>query len=223
MEISGTYRLPGSRQAAWTALGDPEVLQAAIPGCEKVEAEANGDTRVVVDLDAGSFHGHFTWHVRPTASDAPRSVTIGGEGRGRPAGTASGDATLTLTERSGETDVVLDGSIRPGGKFAEVDETVLRKAAKAFLDKTFANLATAMKGEPQGFVDRLDHPPAGVPILGDEASERVVEDPIERAADVAREVEEEIEIAAGRNVLGGPMVWGVLALMALVGVFLIFR
>lgn len=77
-------------------------------------------------------------------------------------------------------------------------------------------------GEPSpDWVDQLDHSPAAVQ-LGDEPSEDVVEDKSETAGEVAEEIEERIEMAAERGFLGGPTVWGLLALAILIILLLVF-
>src|SRR5690606_25293020 len=98
-----------------------------------------------------------------------------------------------------------------------IPSIVIAAKAHELIDALFDAIG-AMRGGGgrEKFVDRLDHAPAGVPILGDEPSERVVEDPAERAGAVIEEVEERIEAAAAQNVLGGPMVWGMLVLIVLI-------
>ncbi|MGD9738858.1 MAG: CoxG family protein [Bauldia sp.] len=223
MEIKGTYRLPARRETVWQVLGDPQALLAAIPGCEKAEPLPNGDLRLVVAVDIGTFRSTFTGQARLVSAVPPGSATVSGEGRGRPSGSAEGQADITLAEDGAETVVSYSGSVRVGGKLGELGEPAIAAKAKALADDFFAGIASWLNDGTGGFVDRLDHAPAGVPVLGDEPSERVVEDPAERAAEVVREVEEEIEVAAARNFLGGPMVWGVLAIMVFVALVLIFR
>lgn len=221
MEIRGTYRLPAWRATVWQTLADPSALLAAIPGCERAELLPNGDLRLVVAIEIGAFRSTFTGQVRLVSSVPPESATVAGEGRGRPAGSAEGQAHVTLVEDRGETTVSYDGTVRVGGKLGELGQPAMAAKAKELADGFFSSLAGWLRDGAGAYVDRLDHPPAGVPILGDEPSERVVEDPAERAAEVVREVEGEIEVAAGRNFLGGPMVWGVLVLVAIVAVVLI--
>ena len=49
MDMTGEYRIPAARQQVWEALNDPEVLKAAIPGCDELvkrsetELEASWD------------------------------------------------------------------------------------------------------------------------------------------------------------------------------------
>jgi carbon monoxide dehydrogenase subunit G len=35
--MAGEYRIPAPRQRVWEALNDPEILKAAITGCEQLE------------------------------------------------------------------------------------------------------------------------------------------------------------------------------------------
>jgi carbon monoxide dehydrogenase subunit G len=35
--MAGEYRIPAPRQRVWEALNDPEILKAAITGCEQLD------------------------------------------------------------------------------------------------------------------------------------------------------------------------------------------
>ena len=57
-------------------------------------------------------------------------------------------------------------------------------------------------------------PPAGAEVGAD--AEETHTTAAEKAGEVAVEVEEQIETAAARGVFGGPYVWGLLALIAVI-------
>ncbi len=70
------------------------------------------------------------------------------------------------------------------------------------------------------------------PVAGAAPAPRAADDNGETAvfADVVRDpevtaeaVEERLEVAAGRGVLGGPYMWGLLALIVVIALILIFR
>jgi hypothetical protein len=95
--------------------------------------------------------------------------------------------------------VTLTADAKLGGKLAAIDEALVAAKARTLADQFFQSLADWLRRNHGGFVDRLDHTPAGVPLLGDEASEDVVEDKAERAGQVAEAAEERLEFAAARG------------------------
>jgi carbon monoxide dehydrogenase subunit G len=216
MELKGQYTLQAARDAVWTALNDPDVLANCLPGCETIEKLSDTEMKAVVAVEFGPFKSRFTGTIALSDGNPPQRWTLKGEGRGRPSGTAKGDASVELVESGRETTVNFIGSAEVGGKLADVVDSLVETQAREMADAFFGRLASELSAKPAAeWVDELDHSPAGVQ-LGDEPSEDVVEDKAENAGEVAEEIEEELEVAAGQEVLGGPFVWGLLALIVLI-------
>ena len=53
MEMQGSRALAVTQEQAWSALNDPEVLKASIPGCDRVEATGNNQYAVAVSVKVG--------------------------------------------------------------------------------------------------------------------------------------------------------------------------
>ena len=53
MEMNGERRIPAPRQRVWDALNDPEMLKAAIPGCESVTKTADDAFEAKVSVKIG--------------------------------------------------------------------------------------------------------------------------------------------------------------------------
>lgn len=64
--------------------------------------------------------------------------------------------------------------------------------------------------------DEFFNAPANVPVQHAAKGEPLVEDKAEEAAEFAEAAEEKLELAAGKGVLGGPVVWGLLVVTAMV-------
>jgi carbon monoxide dehydrogenase subunit G len=204
-------------------VSDPVLLQEMLPGARSVRTNPADPKEMLVEIDVvvGPLTAVFTGQIRRTESDPPRRAKLTGEGRGRPGGSASGWADVTLTPDDTGTRLAWNGEATVGGKLGAVAADVVASRARELSDQFFHALAGRfhLAGKPR-FVDWIDHAPAGVPVLGDEPSERVVEDPAERAAEVIEEVEERIEVAAAQNTLGGPMTWGFLAVGVMIVILL---
>ena len=83
------------------------------------------------------------------------------------------------------------------------------------ISKSSADRGGAAKGRAKASADYVNAP-ANVPVQHAAPGEKLVEDKAEAAAEFAAAAEERLEIAAGKGVLGGPVVWGLLAVIALV-------
>lgn len=215
MEFSTRRVIAAPAERVRHALGDLTVLQACIPGCESLEPISDTAVRAVIAIDVGGFKSRFTGTVQLEEMPSATHWQIAGDGRGRPSGSVRAKAEINLVTEGARTAIGVFGSGDVGGKLADVPAEAIAAEAKSLADEFFLNLENSVNDKNKGWVDELDHSPAGVK-LGDEPSEEVVEDKAETAAAVAERIEEDIEVAAASGVLGGPVVWGLLALALLI-------
>ena len=219
MDMEGTYRIPASREAVWQALNDPEVLKACIPGCESLEMTSPTEMTAEVVSKIGPVKAKFKGAVTLENINAPQSYTIVGEGKGGVAGFAKGSADVSLAEDGAETVLTYTAKAQVGGKLAQLGSRLIDSTAKKMADEFFGKFSETVGGSSSA--DDLD---AGVV---EEAKRIALEDApaaaahaveaVEHAAEEAvHKVEEKVEQAAERGAFGGPMVWGLLALGAVV-------
>ena len=223
MEMTGEYRIPASRDAVWQALNDPEVLKACIPGCEVLERTADDAMSARVTAKVGPVKATFVGQVTFSNVHAPESYTITGEGKGGVAGFAKGGADVRLAEDGDATVLTYDARAQVGGKLAQLGSRLIDTTAKKLADEFFGAFATRLSGdEPTMASPTLTTPTDAEPA--DAAAREELTDRIEHKIDdesldlgeVAEEIEEEVEVAAGRGFLGGPYVWGLLALIVVI-------
>jgi carbon monoxide dehydrogenase subunit G len=221
MEMTGEYRIPASREAVWAALNDPEVLRAAIPGCQKLEKTSDTEMTATVVSKIGPVKATFTGAVTLSNIDPPNGYTISGEGKGGPAGFAKGGADVKLLPDGEGTRLVYTAKAQIGGKLAQLGSRLVDSTAKKMADDFFGNLAATLGGgaasadaEEGGINEYVNSPASAVQHAG--PGEPAVEDKAEEAAEFAREAEERLETAAGRGFLGGPIVWGLLAIIVVI-------
>lgn len=208
MEMSGEYRIAAPRAKVWAALNDPAVLQQAIPGCKNLTRVSDTEMQATVEAKVGMVRATFTGNVTLSDIDAPKSYTISGEGKGGVAGFASGGADVALAE-DGPNATILKYTARGqvGGKLAQVGARLIDATAKQLADQFFSNFANVVDALPETPIERVEH---------------VVEEAAHAVAEVAYEAEEEVEKAAVRSFLGGPQMWGLLALIVVIVVILLF-
>ena len=208
MEMSGEYRIAAPRARVWAALNDPAILKDAIPGCTELSKVSDTEMTATVQAKVGMVRATFKGNVTLSNLDPPKSYTISGEGKGGVAGFASGGADVALGE-DGPDATVLKYTARGqvGGKLAQVGARLIDATAKQMADQFFAAFAAKLNAEPESAIERVEH---------------AVEDAAHAVAEVAYEAEEEVEKAAVTSFLGGPQMWGLLALIAVIVIIIIF-
>lgn len=220
MDMTGEYRIAAPRDRVWEALNDPEVLKASIPGCESLEKQSDTEMNALVTAKVGPVKAKFKGDVTLEDVNAPESYRIVGEGKGGVAGFAKGSADVNLKEDGGETVLSYTVKAQVGGKLAQLGSRLIDSSARKMADEFFANFRTRVEGAGEEAVE----PDPGVleeaRTLADEhMAEEVsgfaskVEHSVE---DAVHKAEETFEGAAAKNAYGGPMVWGLIALGAII-------
>ncbi|HET7717485.1 MAG TPA: carbon monoxide dehydrogenase subunit G [Bauldia sp.] len=227
MEMSGQSRIAASREKVWAALNDPAVLRASIPGCQSLEKTSDTEMTATVQAKVGPVKAVFNGHVTLSNIDPPNGYTITGEGKGGVAGFAKGAADVKLTPDGDGTVLSYKVNAQVGGKLAQIGGRLIDATAKQMADQFFAAFAANVAGTPPA--PQTESPPAAVdespPMTpDDDAGEiAVIADVIRDPEVTAEAVEERLEAAAGRGVLGGPYMWGLLALVVVIVAILILR
>jgi carbon monoxide dehydrogenase subunit G len=211
MEMSGENRIPASQEKVWAALNDPGVLKASIPGCQSLEKTSDTEMTATVQAKVGPVKATFNGHVTLSNIDPPNGYTISGEGKGGVAGFAKGGADVKLRPDGDGTILAYKVNAQVGGKLAQIGGRLIDATAKQMADQFFAAFAANVAG------------PAPAAAADDNGETAVIADVIADPEVTAEAVEERLEVAAGKGVLGGPYVWGLLALIVVIALILIFR
>lgn len=225
MEMTGEFQIPARREAVWAALNDPETLRASIPGCEALTRNADGTLAATISAAIGPVKATFTGLAAVSDMIAPERFTVTGEGDGGPAGTARGAADVRLVESGEGTLVSYAVKAQLGGQLAQLGSRLTDSTARSLAEAFLAALAARIGGEPT-----VAAPPLATPGPDEAAEEELVdriehrvEDEASNVAEAVEEVEQELEVAAGRGVLGGPYVWGLIALLVVIALLAIVR
>jgi len=217
MDLSGEYRIPAPRERVWAMLNDAEVLRECIPGCEELEKTADNAFSARVTIKVGPVKTTFNGAVTLENINAPESYTIAGEGKGGVAGFASGSADVHLAEDGDVTILTYTAKARVGGKLAQLGSRLIDSTARKLAGQFFTKFAEMAGGKPEAEVPVEEGALAG--------ALHKVEDTVSEAAhqlsDSAHKAEEALERQAARGVLGGPLVWGLLALAAIILFYII--
>lgn len=148
MELTGERRIAAPREAVWEALNDPEVLAAAIPGCESLTRSGDNAFEATVGARVGPVAAKFAGRVVLEDIRAPESYRLKGEGKGGAAGFASGEARVSLREDGSATVLAYAVTAKVGGKLAQLGQRVVDGAARTLADQFFERLALRLEAAP---------------------------------------------------------------------------
>jgi carbon monoxide dehydrogenase subunit G len=145
MELKGEQRIPMSRERVWAGLMDPQILKAAIPGCESVSDEGQGQMSVVMVAAIGPVKARFKGQLNMRDLKAPERYTLSFEGHGGMAGFAKGQAEVVLYEEVDGTRMVYQAQADIGGRLAQIGSRLVDAAAAHMSAQFFERLVQAMQ------------------------------------------------------------------------------
>lgn len=148
MDMTGERLIAAPRQAVWTALNDPEILRACIPGCESIEKLSDTEMKAVVAVKLGPISARFNGKVDLTEIDVPNSYKIVGEGQGGVAGFAKGQASVRLETEAAATRLFYVVNSQIGGKMAQLGARLIDSTAKSYAETFFSRFSELVAPTP---------------------------------------------------------------------------
>jgi carbon monoxide dehydrogenase subunit G len=146
MQFEGTVRLACSRVEVWAALNDPDQLQAAIPGCEWLEAVGDGRFETVVIASIGPVRARLTGTLTLEDVVEPDSYTLKFALQGGASGFGQGRVRVRLLEEEGETSMHYAAESVVGGKLAQIGSRLIEGAVKKLSSAFFSQFAAGLAG-----------------------------------------------------------------------------
>lgn len=144
MEIKGERPIRAKRAVVWDALGNVDILSAAIPGCEFIEQEAENRFKAAIRASIGPVSARFLGTVTRKEVEAVRQYMIAGEGAGGVAGFARGSATITLEDQADGTLLQYVVTAEIGGKLAQIGARLVHGTAVRLASEFFERLSKAI-------------------------------------------------------------------------------
>lgn len=164
MKMNGSQVIDAPRETVWKGLNDPKILQACIPGCDKIESSSPTQMKATVVIKVGPVKASFAGEVTLSELKAPESYRISGKGQGGIVGFAEGGATVKLTALSPtqtQMDFTVDAQI--GGKLAMLGSRLIDSTAQSLAGQFFTKFGSLMKA--QGAAVKPTKPKAAVKKL----------------------------------------------------------
>jgi len=144
MKIEGRFIFPGSTQAVWDLLTDPQSLQACTPGCKRLTEIGADEFEATLEIGVGPIKGAFGGKILMCEKNPPLSYKLIVDGSGA-AGFVRGDGKLTLEPSEGDkTAVLVSGDAQVGGLIAGVGQRLLEGVAKQMMAQFFRCLQSQL-------------------------------------------------------------------------------
>jgi carbon monoxide dehydrogenase subunit G len=137
MEMQGTRQLPVSREQAWDALNNPEVLKRCIPGCDKFELVGEHRYAVGVAIKIGPVSAKFSGTVTLQDIDPPNGYALVFDAQGGVAGFGKGESNVSLMPNDQGCELRYTVQSRIGGKLAQLGQRLVDGAAKSLVEDFF--------------------------------------------------------------------------------------
>ena len=146
MKLNGRQVIMADIDTVWTALLDPDVLKASVPGCTEISGSAEDGYEATVVQKVGPVKATFKGSVVLSDMIKLKSLTLTGEGKGGAAGFAKGSADVRL-ELVDETTVLhYDVEAKVGGKLAQLGSRIIDGFAKKMADQFFETFREVVEG-----------------------------------------------------------------------------
>jgi len=143
MKLEGDYVFDATVPEVWSALFDPVILAAVMPGCEKLDL-VDGQYVGEIKVKVGPIQGKFTGKVDLKDKVEPASYTMIVDGRGAP-GFVKATAAVKLAAEGERTRVFYDTDAQVGGKIASVGQRLLDASARAIVAQSLEGLHANIK------------------------------------------------------------------------------
>lgn len=159
MEFGGNYLFSAPRPAVWAALNDTAMLQAAIPGCRRIDWTGEHQLELELKVSLGVVQPVFTGDLTLSDIVPAERYTLSGRGRGGVLGMAQGAAHISLADATGGTLLHFRALGGADGRIVKLGKALIGSSAQRVIDGFFQRFALAMGVE----VVPIPEPPAPAP------------------------------------------------------------
>jgi uncharacterized protein len=146
MKISGAATMHAPAGQVWAALQDPSVLEAAIPGCTRLEATGPDTYRFTLMAGVAAIRDTYSGDIALSDRHEPSSFVLTASGAGG-TGRASTRVQIRLTAAgAGRTALSYDADAQVGGLIAYAGPLLLTAVAQRLVGDFFSRVDDALAG-----------------------------------------------------------------------------
>src|SRR6478609_11341575 len=146
MKFTGDAVLTAPVDRVWSALLDPQVLVATIPGCERLESTGEHDYAMTVTAGVAAIKGTYAGSCELSDLDPHSSLVMKLQGAGAP-GTIGADVNVAFRDGGdGTTTVTYDADAVVGGMVGGVGQRMLTSVSRRMAGEFFGNVDAVLSG-----------------------------------------------------------------------------
>jgi uncharacterized protein len=150
VKISGAATMHAPATEVWAALRDPDVLAAAIPGCERLEPTGPGTYQFALSAGLAWIQGRYSGDIELSDQQEFSSFVLTASGAGGP-GRASTRVRIWLVPRpDGLTELSYDADGEVGGLIASLGPALLGAIARRLVGRFFTRVDDVLAGTVPG-------------------------------------------------------------------------
>ena len=141
MDITGSQKIKAPRVQVFSALLNPDVLKASIPGCESaqlVEIGGSQQLKLQISPNIPGLKGPYDVFLQTGEVVPPSRVVLIAEPTSS-LGSVKATCTVDLTDEADGTNLSYNAHAAMEGKIAATPEIILKGAVKVALDQFFKN------------------------------------------------------------------------------------
>ncbi len=138
MDMQGSRQLAVTREQAWDALNDPEILKRCITGCEKFELTADNTYAIMVAIRIGPVSARFNGKVTLADIVVPESYALRFDAQGGAAGFGKGESQVLLVPNEQGVELRYTVKSTVGGKLAQIGQRLIDGVAKSLAEEFFS-------------------------------------------------------------------------------------
>jgi carbon monoxide dehydrogenase subunit G len=148
MKIAGSNVIPYPVDQVWTAILDPRVLVATIPGCERLETTGDNAYGMTVTAGVAAIKGTYNGSCELSDLAQHQSLVMRLTGAGAP-GTIDATVDVSFEDLGAEgTRISYEADAVVGGMVGGVGQRMLTSVSKRMAGEFFGNVGKAIAGGP---------------------------------------------------------------------------
>lgn len=144
MQFGGRYLFHARRGAVWAALNDTSVLQAAIPGCRRIEWAGDNALELEIRVELGLAQPVFAGDLTLSNVVPAHRYTLSGRGRGGMLGRAEGAAHVIIEDAGDDTLLHFTAVGGADGGIMKLGQALIGRSATKLIDGFFLRFGEAM-------------------------------------------------------------------------------
>ncbi len=139
MKLSGTHKFKASSTQVFSAILNPEVLKACIPGCDSIHYLDGSHIQANLALPFPGLKGPYSVVVNIASQQAPRYLELQLQRSGR-GGSVNAVSQINLSDEANGTTLSYNADAELSGAAALANNPIGEVAAKNMLGSFFKNL-----------------------------------------------------------------------------------